>query len=489
MIKLKDILTEPSRITESQKKVNANAKKLLAEQGTGKLNENWIDNIQLIGDFAGLIPVYGDIIDVMNAILYFIRGKFLHGILSIVAMIPIVGSVIALPFKALFKVLGAGSRGLMKIGSKLIGKGAGDVFAKKFVEYCIKKGANKELKAIVDIVKKHNNAILDVLEPLTKKFDSLHNFNHMLVPNFMEQSIRSMGKAGSKSMDGLIKFFEHLDAAYAKEIKSKFPDIDTTIPSQGGRPDLNLAKQYRAGDNVFSKYASKDGSDDMFTFSSKSNVKNNQIVFKRKYIGRAPTNEFSMITTVIKPGLYKDGIIELSRRLPDHKLFEETNISTDGLDIWINNLKHGYHALVDEPFTVPMSSAGVKTVIPNLSKKTGTGPYPVAKFDNLAAAKEAKDIVEKQTDLIPNAKVTIKHPESQEPHLNPITGNVISWPTYSLEVTLPKLQSTTKSINYYFKGYTKAPNISKKTWDVTRNSDSDSNKNGFQRNTHRQLGQ
>lgn len=486
MIKLKDILQEQDRINESQKKVNANAKKLLAEQGTGKLNENWIDTVQTIGDFAGLIPVYGDIIDVINAIIYFIRGKFLHGILSIIAIIPIVGSVVALPFKALIKVLGAGSRGLMKIGSKLIGKGAGDVFAKKFVEYCIKKGANKELKAVVDIVKKHNNAILDFLEPLTKKFDSLHNFNHMLVPNFMEQSIRSMGKAGSKSMDGLIKFFEHLDAAYAKEIKSKFPDIDTTISRQGGRPDSNLAKQYRAGNSVFSKYASKDGSDDYFTFSSKSNVKDNQIVFKRKYIGRAPTNEFSMITTVIKPGLYKHGMTQLSIRLPDHILFEGTNISTDGLDIWIGNLKHGYQAL-EELFTVPMSSAGVKTELPNLSNKTGKGPYPVAKFDNLAAAKEAKDIVENQTDQIPNAKVTIKHPEKQAPQKDPVTGKMTAPPagTYTLEVTLPKLQSTTKSINYYTSHLPQIKAVSR----VATPVDSDSNKNGFQRNTYRQLGQ
>lgn len=489
MIKLKDILTEQSRITESQKKVNANAKKLLAEQGTGKLNENWIDTVQTIGDYAGLLPVYGDIIDVINAIIYFIRGKFLNGILSIVAMIPIVGSVIALPFKALFKVLGAGSRGLMKIGSKLIGKGAGDIFAKKFVEYCIKKGANKELKAVVDIVKKHNNTILDFLEPLTKKFDSLHNFNHMLVPNFMEQSIRSMGKAGSKSMDGLIKFFEHLDAAYAKEIKSKFPDIDTTIPRQGGRPDLNLAKQYRAGNSVFSKYASKDGSDDVFTFSSKSNIKDkikdNQILFKRKYIGRAPTNEFSMITTVNKPGLYKHGMTQLSIRLPDHILFEGTNISTDGLDIWIDNLKHGYQAL-EELFTVPMSSAGVKTIFPNLSNKTGKGKYPVAKFDNLAAAEKAKDIVENQTDLIPNAKVIIKHPKKKHPYKTG-TGKMIKPPagTYTLEVTLPKLQSTTKSINYYTSHLPQIKAVSRFATPV----DSDSNKNGFQRNTYRQIGQ
>ncbi len=472
-------MTEQSRITESQKKVNANAKKLLAEQGTGKLNENWIDTVQTIGDFAGLIPVYGDIIDVINAILYFIRGKFLNGILSIVAMIPIVGSVIALPFKAAFKILGAAGRGI----GKLIIKSSGKEAAEKFVKACIEKGANEELQAVLAIVKKHNEAILDKLSFFTKKFEALHNFNHMLVPAFMEQNIRSMGKAGSKTMDGLIGFFEHMDAAYAKEVKSKFPDIDTNIARGGGRPELNLANQYVTGNNVFSKYASKDGSDDIFAFSSKANVMDNQIIFKRKYDKGVPTNEFSMITTVTKKGLYKDGMTQLSIRMPDHILFEGTNISTDGLEIWIGCLNNGYRAL-DELFTVPVSSAGKKTKFANLSKKTGTGKYPEAKFDNLAAAKEAMDIVENLVSKIPDGKVTIKHP--RVPYKNRATGKMIHPPQiYSLEVTLPKLQSTTKSINYYTSHIPQIKAVPR----FATPDESDSNKNGYQPNPYRQLGQ
>ena len=474
MIKLKDILPEKVRIAESQRKVNANAKKLLAEQGDSKLNENWIDSVQTFMDYAGLIPWYGDIIDAINATIYFIRGKWMHGILSIIAMIPIVGSVLALPFKAAFKILGAAGRGI----GKLIIKSAGKEAAEKFVKACIKKGANEQLQAVLAIVKKHNEAILDKLTFITKHFEKLHNFNHMLVPDFMEQNIRSMGKAGSKTMDGLIKFFENVDAAYAKEVKSKFPDIDTKISATGGRPELNLAKQYRVGDNVFGKYASKDGSDDLYTFSSKANITDNQIVFKRKYDKGVPTNEFSMITTVTKKGLYKDGMTQLSKRMPDHILFEETNISTDGLEIWIGCLKHGYRAL-DELFTVPVSAAGTKTKFANLSKKTGTEKYPVAKFDTLADAKEAEKIVENFCNDIPDAKVTIIYPKP--PYKLP--SGKLHRPTsiYTLEVTLPKLQSTTKSINYYT---SHIPQIKA----VPRFATPDES-DGYQPNRYRQLGQ
>jgi len=62
-----------------------------------------IDTIQTILDFAGFIPVIGDFIDILNAIIYFARGKYLDGFLSCIAIIPIIGSVAALALKTAFK--------------------------------------------------------------------------------------------------------------------------------------------------------------------------------------------------------------------------------------------------------------------------------------------------------------------------------------------------------------------------------------------------
>lgn len=62
-----------------------------------------IDTIQTVLDWAGLIPGIGDIIDVINAIIYFAREKWFDGFLSIIAVIPVVGSVIKLGAKSIYR--------------------------------------------------------------------------------------------------------------------------------------------------------------------------------------------------------------------------------------------------------------------------------------------------------------------------------------------------------------------------------------------------
>ena len=54
---------------------------------------NWI---QLIADWAGLWPGYGDIIDAVNAFVYAVRGRFIEAAFSAIAIIPAIGSVIKL---------------------------------------------------------------------------------------------------------------------------------------------------------------------------------------------------------------------------------------------------------------------------------------------------------------------------------------------------------------------------------------------------------
>jgi hypothetical protein len=79
-----------------------------------KINEQeWLDNVQTFFDYAGIIPVVGDAIDVINAIISFSRASFegkwvphaTNGLLSVIAIIPVVGSALAIPLKAVFKLL------------------------------------------------------------------------------------------------------------------------------------------------------------------------------------------------------------------------------------------------------------------------------------------------------------------------------------------------------------------------------------------------
>jgi hypothetical protein len=73
-----------------------------------------LDKFQTVLDWVGMLPVIGDAIDAINAIIYFVRGKYLDGFLSSIAIIPVIGSVISLGAKGILK----GARSL-KITKKL----------------------------------------------------------------------------------------------------------------------------------------------------------------------------------------------------------------------------------------------------------------------------------------------------------------------------------------------------------------------------------
>jgi hypothetical protein len=62
-----------------------------------------LDGLQLALDIVGLVPGFGDILDIINAGISFLRGNYFEGFLSLIGAIPVVGSVIALPLKAVLK--------------------------------------------------------------------------------------------------------------------------------------------------------------------------------------------------------------------------------------------------------------------------------------------------------------------------------------------------------------------------------------------------
>jgi len=68
---------------------------------------NWqtreMDRLQTLFDWVGLIPVIGDFIDVINAAISFGRGRTFEGLLSLIAVIPVAGSVAVLGAKKLLK--------------------------------------------------------------------------------------------------------------------------------------------------------------------------------------------------------------------------------------------------------------------------------------------------------------------------------------------------------------------------------------------------
>ena len=106
-----------------------------------------IDAFQTLLDWLGFIPGYGDIIDAINAIIYFARGKYLDGTLSAIAVIPIVGSGIKLSFKGAIDGAG-GALAVSRIWRKAANGSPDDLI--KFYREAIASGklSKMQLKAI-----------------------------------------------------------------------------------------------------------------------------------------------------------------------------------------------------------------------------------------------------------------------------------------------------------------------------------------------------
>ena len=76
-----------------------------AEPGYGDVEQeaSWLDGLQTVLDVIGFVPVYGDFVDAVNALIYFGRGKWFDGILSMLAIIPLIGSALKVSIKSIYK--------------------------------------------------------------------------------------------------------------------------------------------------------------------------------------------------------------------------------------------------------------------------------------------------------------------------------------------------------------------------------------------------
>ena len=139
----------------------------------------WLDTLQTVLDFAGLIPVIGDALDVINAVIYFWRDKYFEGFLSLIAIIPVVGSIISLGVKGAIK------------GAKAT------LFSSKLISRWWLKGETKAVKEFCEYLMKNGVSAKDI-RTMAKQFGS---FGSMMknagkaVPNI------AGGKSVAKAMD------------------------------------------------------------------------------------------------------------------------------------------------------------------------------------------------------------------------------------------------------------------------------------------------
>ena len=111
------------------------------------------DTVQKVLGIAGFIPVIGDVIDVINGLIYIMRKKLIDGMFSLVAAIPGIGSPIAKSIQTVFNKIG---KPFMNGAFQMIfknGKGAG--------------------VALFELIAKQGKWVKETIAPLFLKFKEL----------------------------------------------------------------------------------------------------------------------------------------------------------------------------------------------------------------------------------------------------------------------------------------------------------------------------
>ena len=147
------------------------------------ITEGALDKLQSALGVAGVVF---DPADALNAVISFFRQKWAEGILNLVSMIPVVGSVVAKPFQALFKIFPAAA--VSKVFSKLLKDGNGAATS------LVQASANnpKTLNSLVNTVKKNKSAILKFIDGLVDSLNSLPSPVQKVMPTGMLKNIKSL---------------------------------------------------------------------------------------------------------------------------------------------------------------------------------------------------------------------------------------------------------------------------------------------------------
>ena len=221
------------------------------------LTEGVIDDVQSVLDWAGFIPGIGDALDAINAIIYMVRKKWVLGALSLVAVIPVVGSVIATPFKALHKLVG---KQLSKIFSLMTT--SGKVASNTLFKLAKNMGGKVQglIKKVYGIIAKNVNKINSFLDSLIPSFAKLvdkASFGFVALPLAFTRAGNVMVKQMKEFFSGIAKGSSYktsksiaksevkgeikkltpdekkkYENTYKKADKKKYPTLNTFIDSQ-----------------------------------------------------------------------------------------------------------------------------------------------------------------------------------------------------------------------------------------------------------------
>lgn len=194
-----------------------NGKQLLTEA------DGAIDTFQKALSWAGFIPVVGDAIDAINALIYFIRKMFWDGMFSTIAIIPVVGTGISKVLKVIYNAVG---KPLVNIIKKITTNG--------------KAGA----KAFFDLYTKASSKLQTIIQPIFKKIKNgasqITKFLNMINLSAINKKIMDY-TAGwvalpgwiVKGLDGIVSqlktFFAHMSQPPASVLHVTQKKLERTV--------------------------------------------------------------------------------------------------------------------------------------------------------------------------------------------------------------------------------------------------------------------
>jgi len=288
--------------------------------GKQLITEGTIDTIQSVLDYAGFVPVIGDVMDGINSLIYFIRKKWMDGIFALVAIVPVVGSGISKGLKALFDWVG---RPLANIIKKLTTNGKGAATA--FFNLINKLGgkAKSLAKPIFDLIKKGAGSLASALGKI-----NVASFNKKL----MDFSWGWVGLPNwaIKSLDGFVgqlkSFFTHMAKPPSALIHVTQKKLERTIHHQLPHDEkVEYEKVYANNKKIDKKKyptvddfitaqvklkKKKEGSVELKLWSSGPDVKKLQKVLGVKVDGKfGESTELAVKKYQKKNGLTQDGVV------------------------------------------------------------------------------------------------------------------------------------------------------------------------------------
>ncbi len=150
-----------SKLSKEDKMIVIEMFKILNPQIKFPINEaTWLNTV---GDWAGMIPIIGSPIDLINGISYWRQGDKLFAILSFIGAIPVFGDLIATPIMNIIKM---GGRSAELLRSAILSKNS-----VKLATAANKMGG--PLAKMVDTSPKWGAQLIEVLEKTVGKFPKL----------------------------------------------------------------------------------------------------------------------------------------------------------------------------------------------------------------------------------------------------------------------------------------------------------------------------